>query len=597
MEPAPIMNITDAATSTHAPHLARTATLESLGRGEPLRSITCEQSLAVQRQSNAARPVSVTLRIVFFALSSGLLFGVDLGSIAGALDGLTKDLRLTTVQAEAVVSGAKGGAIFGCLLGGSLMALQGRRTVVALSSLPFIVGPMILGLSSSFWEALVARLLMGIGVGMASVAAPCFLSEVAPASSRGSFVSLYEIAVALGFLITAVANYLIEGQHDCYGGCWRYMGGLVPLAAAFPMLLAACLLPESPRWLLSAAGGDKKLLRGALEAMHRLGCAGVEERLKAIDAHSLEAAHAAPCWAASEDDLVALWDEHHAAVGHPLLLSEEEASARPASVAAPSQLSAVRTFVTTIADAGAMLVGASSVPAGASRGLLLALLAAILNQACASTSVLVYAQQLLKEAGIHSAAVQDSMAIAVALAKAVGTLLGLLIVNRIGRRPLLGWGGVLTTLSIGVLSVGSVYKNAFLLLAGICSFILVFVATWGLGYWIVVTEVTAAGGPRYGGAAQAVATTALFAAGWVTDLTFQSVTDAGGPWALMTYAGVTALGALYALCLLPELRGLPLELCAERVKQMPIEAWLARCHGSKSSSKSTCVDCQAMADP
>lgn len=573
----------------------RSLTLES--RGESLRCFSSTLN-TLEKHKTCTRPVSVTIRIIFLALSSGLLFGVDLGSIAGALDGMAKELSFSTLQADAVVSGAKGGAIFGCLLGGALMASHGRRTVVALSSLPFIVGPAILGLSSSFPEALIARLLMGVGVGMASVAAPCFLGEVAPPSSRGGFVSLYEIAVALGFLLTAFTNYFIEGAENCPGGCWRYMGGLVPLTAAFPMLLAASLLPESPRWLLSSAGGDVKLLRGALDAMHRLGCAGAEERLVRIDAaSSLEEACGAPCWAES-DDLVALWDEHHAAVGHPLLLSETEAAARPAALAAPVGLpSAGRTFVMTLVDAGAMVIGASRVPEGSSRGLLLALLAAVLNQACASTSILVYAQHLLKDTGINSAALQNGLAIPIAVAKLLGTLLGLLVVNRIGRRPLLSVGGTLSTLAILLLTLGAVEQEAGLLLAGMCFFIFVFVATWGIGYWIVVTEVTAAGGPRYGAASQAVATAVLFAAGWATDLTFESVASGGGPWALLTYAGVTALMALYAVFLLPELGGLTLERCAEEMKQMPIEAWLARRSGLKTSHEKACAASQQLQGP
>merc|ERR1712110_1149825 len=141
------------------------------------------------------------------------------------------------------------------------------------------------------------------------------------------------------------------------------------------------------------------------------------------------------------------------------------------------------------------------------------------------------------------------MAISIAAAKLIGVVLGLFIINRVGRRWLLGCGGALSSVALVVLAAASKEKNVGLLLVGMCGFILVFVATWGNGYWVVVTEVTAAGGPQYGGASQSISTMVLFASGWITSLTFVSVTEAGGPWALTIYAAVIGFGALYALCL------------------------------------------------
>lgn len=226
-------------------------------------------------------------------------------------------------------------------------------------------------------------------------------------------------------------------------------------------------------------------------------------------------------------------------------------------------------------------------PMGTGRGLMLALLAALLDQACASTSVLVYAQHLLHGAGVASQEMQDAMAIAVGMAKFVGVAAGLLIVNRVGRRLLLGWGAMICTMALAALAAGAACKSSALLLSSMCVFVLVFCATWGIGYWVVVTEVTAAGGPRYAAASQAMATVALFATGWATSLTFVSVTAAGGPWALLAYAGVMALAVLYAVALLPETRGHALEDCAVLVQQTPVEAWVARRFGAKAGALGT----------
>merc|ERR1712066_408648 len=117
-----------------------------------------------------------------------------------------------------------------------------------------------------------------------------------------------------------------------------------------------------------------------------------------------------------------------------------------------------------------------------------------------------------------------------------------------------------------LVAVGASQKSTVLLLVGICGFIFVFVATWGNGYWVVVTEVTAAGGPRFGAASQVAATAMMFFSGWLTSLTFATVTTEGGPWSLTIYAGLAALMALYAFTILPETRGKTLEECAEIVR-------------------------------
>lgn len=526
----------------------------------------------------------VLLRLSVFAFASGLLFGVDLGSIGGGLHSMEADLNLNVAQDQAVVSGAKGGAILGSLLGGALMSTHGRRNAVALAVVPFIVGPILLGLSTGFVTALLGRLIMGLGIGITSVAAPCYLSEVAPKCIRGAVIALYEVALASGFLIASILSWLVEVAGDCPGGCWRYQSGLVPLVAALPLLLAVTLVPESPRWLLLSPPAKSQEATSrfvkALHAMQRLGCLGAAERISAAENPSTGAItkSAKGC----EDEIMELWENCHSDAGSPLWRHADEAArASAASIpsdhltTAPEQASVLIVLYRIFADAAAIICCSPAVPRGAARGLLLSVLGAILDQVCASTSVLSYAQHLLKEAGVASAASQDGMAVAVAAAKVLGVLLGLSIVNKVGRRPLLGWGGALSAVGIVVLACGSAYKSPELLLAGMCFFILVFVATWGLGYWVIVTEVTAAAGPRYGAACQALATAMLFASGWITSLTFVWISRLG-PWSLMVYAGIAVLMALYAALLLPETGGYTLEECTEQVKEFPFESWLKK---------------------
>ncbi|CAE8635835.1 unnamed protein product [Polarella glacialis] len=500
-------------------------------------------------------------RLALLAVSSGLLFGVDLGSIGAAIHPMAEEIAMSTLQTESVVSGAKGGAVGGCLLGGALMSSRGRRFTVAVSVIPFVIGPIFLIFATSFAELLLGRLLMGFGIGLASVAAPNYLSEVVPPALRGIFEAMYELGIALGMLGAASINLGIEhfDQHggDCpLGNCWRYQAGMVPLGAAFPLLLAVLLVPESPRWLMSMADSDDAGLLAALEAIQELGRDGATVRLVAARGGT-----GPPTTTRTTDDLVSLWDERHEAAGSPLW------SARTAETVGfersrETRIKTRHVLLQTFRDIGAILSGAAHVPEGAHSGLLLAIAAAILNQACASTSLLVYTQHVLQEAGVSNRETQNSLSLAVVAAKALGVILGLMLVNRVGRRMLLGWGGALSALLILVLAVGAAYKNVAVLLTGMSGFVLVFYTTWGIGYWIVVVELTAAGGPRFSGASQSFATATLFATGWLTSLTFIHVISLG-PYGLLIYAGVAVLMALFAAFLLPETSGRSLEECGE----------------------------------
>jgi len=502
--------------------------------------------------------VCASIRLICFALASGLLFGIDLGSIGGALHGMVQDFGLSVEQEQAVVSGTTGGAIVGCLLGGALMTAHGRRFTVALGTVPFFLGPALVMTSRAFLQLLTGRLVMGIGIGLASVAAPCYLSEVAPPPQRGLIVSMYEFAIALGFVFASLANDLIEEFNvdgRCQIGCWRYQAGLVPLLSALPLLFAALIVPESPRWLISVAGSRRRSWQDALEAIHQLGCQGSQERLTATQEQRYEALPQV------DDDLVCLWDSEHSRAGSPLF-SSAAAVRKPSEDPTSNRLKTFEVLATTVTDIYSILRNAEEVPSGTRHGMLLALLAAILNQVCASTSLLIYVQHLLEKLGVASTTTQDRMAMVVVAAKMIGVIIGLLIVDTIGRRALLGWGGALSALFILILSVGAANSWLVVVLTGLGGFILVFYVSWGIGYWVVVTELTTAGGQRYAAASQAAATATLFCAGWLTAFTFVSITDLG-PWSLLTYMGIGVLMTLYAICLLPETRGLTLEACTK----------------------------------
>eukprot|EP00439_Symbiodinium_sp_Y106_P054502 s1006_g7.t1 len=496
-------------------------------------------------------------RLAILAVGAGLLFGVDLASIGAAVESMSEELQLNREETEWVVSGAKGGAIFGSLFGGALIMSRGRRTIIGWSAIPSMIGPALVFTAHSLPQLIMGRFLMGIGIGLASVATPSYLSEVVLPEQRGLFEAMYELGIASGMLLSALANALLQMLN--FDAVWRYQAGCVPFVFACPVLLVVWTVPESPRWMLQTVGSSPSSLLAVLEEISSLRRPGARKRLETwrsgrgyLEELSSDAD------TEGQDDLIRLWDDKHLAAGSPLCRSRSDSKLEEKDEAV--RLRTLPILQRTLKDVCAIIVGSQQVPAGARRGLGLALAAAVLNQACASTSILIYAEKMLASVGFGQES-QDLLTLMVIGAKMLGVILGLVIVERVSRRTLLGAGGGLSAVALLVIALGAAWRSPVLLVSGMSCFIAIFCSTWGIGYWIVVVEVTAAGGPRYSSAAQSVSTATLFAAGWLTSLTFMDVISQG-PAGLLMYASVAALMSIYGFCILPETGGHSLEECA-----------------------------------
>jgi len=500
------------------------------------------------------------------AVFAGFLFGVDLGSIGAAIDGMSKEMELDKKEVEWVVSGAKGGAIFGSFFGGALIMSRGRRTIIGWAGIPAIAGPLLMFTANSLGQLIVGRVLMGLGIGLASVATPSYLSEVALPEQRGTFEAMYELGIATGMLFAAMANAGIEMSDADPSFIWRCQAGLVPCLFAIPVLIVVCTVPESPRWRLLVAGSNPIALLQVLQDVSALERPGARERLKTVHLRegfeervgSLDPEDSDDSedeLDGHDDDLIRLWDEKHLAAGLALFKSDELKEESEAA-----RLHTLPLLWRTLSDTYAIIRGAEQVPAGARQGLALALSAAVLDQACASTSILIYTQKILEGVGVGQEA-QDLLTTLVVAAKLFGVIMGLIIVERVPRRVLLGAGGGLSAVALSILVLGASLSSPSLLLTGMIAFVGAFYCTWGIGYWVVVVEVTAVGGPRYASAAQSVSTATLFAAGWLTSLTFMDVVSVG-TLGLLIYVAVAVAMCLFAFCLLPETAGHSLEECA-----------------------------------
>ncbi len=188
------------------------------------------------RVTRPARPklsrylVAVGLVVVL----AGLLFGYDQGVISGALDGIDKTFHPSTVVTEIITSWVTLGAMVGALLAGELAERLGRRMTILLAAVIFVVGALLEALAPDIAVLVAGRLVLGAGVGVASVAAPLYGAENAPARVRGRFVSLYQMAITIGIFFAYFADYC----------CWtRARTAGVSCSASRPSRPCSCSSP------------------------------------------------------------------------------------------------------------------------------------------------------------------------------------------------------------------------------------------------------------------------------------------------------------------------------------------------------------------
>ncbi|KAK7295859.1 hypothetical protein RJT34_18771 [Clitoria ternatea] len=177
----------------------------------------------------------------------GLLFGYDTGVISGALLYIKDDfeqVRNSNFLQETIVSMAIAGAIIGAALGGWINDAFGRKKATLLADVIFTLGAILMAAAPDPYVLILGRLLVGLGVGIASVTAPVYIAEASPSEIRGSLVSTNVLMITGGQFISYLVNLAFTG----IPGTWRWMLGVsgVPAVLQFVLML---FLPESPRWL------------------------------------------------------------------------------------------------------------------------------------------------------------------------------------------------------------------------------------------------------------------------------------------------------------------------------------------------------------
>lgn len=212
------------------------------------------------------------LALVCFVVSlGGVLFGFDTAVISGTFSFVDQHYELDKIEVGWFASSALVGAIFGAFIAGALSDKYGRKPILLVAAFLFFISALGSAVPPSFIFLIFARLIGGLGVGMASVLAPLYISEFSPPKIRGRLVALYQLAIVIGILLAYFSNWMLLNfsinNEMAFGGSgvfhqimvsqvWKAMFGSEMIPSGLFILLLF-FIPESPRWLIKNDQSEK----------------------------------------------------------------------------------------------------------------------------------------------------------------------------------------------------------------------------------------------------------------------------------------------------------------------------------------------------
>jgi sugar porter (SP) family MFS transporter len=223
------------------------------------------KSMPENSTSNDSLREGINGRVFFWALTAalaGFLFGFDTVVISGAEQKIQALWNLSPGMHGVAIASALYGTVVGALFGGWPTDRFGRRNTLLWLGLLFIASAIGTALAQNVFVFIIARIIGGLGIGISTVVAPLYISEIAPPKHRGILAGMFQFNIVFGIIIAYLSNALLAGTGE---NAWRWMLGV----AAFPSLIYMIFcfgIPESPRWLLVRKGNRKS----AIEILHRI---------------------------------------------------------------------------------------------------------------------------------------------------------------------------------------------------------------------------------------------------------------------------------------------------------------------------------------
>ena len=211
----------------------------------------------------AKKGIGYVIFMAVVAAIGGILFGYDTAVISGTTAIVKSQFGLSDMMEGWYVGCALIGSIGGVLVAGSLSDYLGRKLTMLISAALFSISAIGCAVCGSFDGLVAYRIIGGVGIGIVSIVSPIYISEVSPAKIRGTLVSLYQLAVTIGFLLAYMANWIIDsnidpaitgeglslGQRMFHSEAWRGMLGSETLPALL-FFFIIFFIPESPKWLI-----------------------------------------------------------------------------------------------------------------------------------------------------------------------------------------------------------------------------------------------------------------------------------------------------------------------------------------------------------
>jgi sugar porter (SP) family MFS transporter len=418
----------------------------------------------------------------------GLLFGYDIGVISGAILFVEKAFALSPALEEIVVSSVLVGSLAGAVTGGVLAGRLGRRKLLIVSAIVFGFGAIGAALAPGTGWLVAARIVAGAAIGIASFVAPLYISEIAPVAIRGKLVSINQVALTSGIVISYGVDYAFAGAQ-----AWRWMFALAVIpAAAFGIGLL--FIPDSPRWLVA---------RGRIDDAR-----AVLQRIR-----------------------------------------------EPTEI--PAELSSIRQSAGQQKAAWSELLAPLVRPA-----MIVGIGLAVAQQVTGINTVIYYAPTVLKFAGFSSAPVAILASVGVGCVNVALTLVAMLLIDRVGRRPLLLVSLAGMALSLFALGFAFSLPQASASLGSIAVIsLMVYVGSFAVGlgpvFWLMLSEIYPL---RIRGEAMSVGTVANWGANLVVAISFLTLTQVlGKPATFWLYGAVTIAAWFFAFFLVPETKDRTLE--------------------------------------
>lgn len=442
--------------------------------------------------------------IYFFGSFGGILFGYDIGVMTGALPFLQIDWHLQNAAGITgwITSAVMFGAIFGGAIAGQLSDHFGRRKMILVSALIFVLGSVLSAAAPHDGQIylIIVRMFLGLAVGAASALVPAYMSEMAPADKRGALTGLNQTMIVSGMLLSYIIDFVLKDLPEAYA--WRLMLGLAALPAII-LFFGVLKLPESPRFLIKTGHPDQA--RQVLTFIRK-------------DTSTID------------DELVTIAET-----------SEEESQAAKSTSWGTLFTRKYRYLV--IAGVGV----------------------AAFQQFQGANAIFYYIPLIVEKATGSAASSALMWPIIQGVLLFLGSLLYIAIAERFNRRTLLIMGGATMGLSFllpAIINLLLPNTNPMMIVVFLCIYVAFYSFTWAPLTWVLVGELFPL---QIRGRASGLASSFNWIGSWLVGLLFPIMTANMSQEAVFAIFGVICLlGVLFILIGVPETRGKSLEEIEEQ---------------------------------